>query len=203
MKLEDFKISPQWDTPEGRHACNSFYKEIWQDNEYNRFGIGVEPNDIVVDCGANIGIFSQYAINRGAKKVYAYECGDEEFKYLNINTANNNTIVTTQGYVSDLDSYNNFNLEKIFKTHNLTNIDFIKVDIEGYEYSFILNANTEYFNKVNKWAIELHIFGMFENSPEYFGKVFQIIEKFSFNGFKVSMEHIHKNTNLFMLYASK
>ena len=199
MKLEDFQSSPLWQSDSDLRAKESIYNEIWIDGEYDRFGVSVSNGDIVVDCGANIGIFSQYAIHKGAKEVYSYECGDEEYKYLKINTKNNNRIKVFKGYVSDKD----YNVEKIINDNNLSHIDFLKIDIEGYEYDLILNEKDSFLKRVNKMAIELHNFGMFINSTEYYSKILNLIEKLSLCGFKISFEHIHKNTNLYMLYVSK
>lgn len=198
MKLEDFKLSPNWETEEGSQFYKNVYQEIWTSGEYNRFGVNIQPGDIVVDCGANIGIFSQYAVHNGAKKVYAYECEDEEFKYLKINSENTDKIVPIQAFISKEHS-----IKKIILENNLSEIDFLKLDIEGYEYDLILNEEFYYLSKVKKMAIELHIFGMFDGLNENFINAFNLIEKLSLSGFKVSLEHIHKNTNLFMLYASK
>jgi tRNA G37 N-methylase Trm5 len=197
MKLEDFKISPLWETEAGLKAKENIYNEIWVDNEYSRFGVDIEVGDIVVDCGANIGMFSQFAIHKGAKKVFSYECEDEEYKYLKINTSSNDNIITTQGYVSDLE----YTIEKIINDNNLEFIDYLKIDIEGSEYGLLLNEKDDVLKKVKKIAIELHIFGMFNGSSEYYDKSFRIIEKLSLCGFKISLEQVIKNTNLFMLYA--
>lgn len=199
MKFEDFKASPLWSSDSDVFARQSIYKEIWIDNEYERFGVTINNGDIVVDCGANIGIFSQYAIHRGAKYVYSYECGDEEFNYLKLNTQNNDRIFPIKGYISDTE----YSIKKIIDSNNLSHIDFIKIDIEGFEYDLICNEDESYLKRINKFAIELHNFGLFNNSNEHFIKIFQLIEKLSMCGFKISFQHIHKNTNLYMLYASK
>jgi predicted RNA methylase len=39
----------------------------------------INENDVVVDLGLHIGMFSVWALNRGAKKVYSYEPNDENF----------------------------------------------------------------------------------------------------------------------------
>lgn len=199
MKFEDFFVSPNWQTDDGIKNLENIYNEIWTGGEYSRFGVEIKPNDIVVDCGANIGMFSQYAISRGAQKVFSFECGDEEFKYLQINTANQQNIIPIQGYISDKD----YNIKRIILENNLINIDFLKVDIEGFEYDLIINEDTDFLKRVNKMAIELHIWGMFQNLGENYFKAFQLIEKLSLCGFKLNLEHIHKNTCLYMLYASK
>lgn len=51
----------------------SISKEIFDDKEYEHEGIKINPGDIVVDLGANIGIFTAYALSKGASKVYAAE----------------------------------------------------------------------------------------------------------------------------------
>ena len=47
--------------------------EIFDFNEYNYGEVNIEEGDVVVDLGANIGIFALYALHRKAKKVYCVE----------------------------------------------------------------------------------------------------------------------------------
>ena len=49
-----------------------FYKEIVLENEYSRFDIKVKSGDIVLDCGAFVGIFTQDALDKGASYVYSF-----------------------------------------------------------------------------------------------------------------------------------
>jgi hypothetical protein len=44
---------------------------------------------------------------------------------------------------------------------------------------------------------------MYENNNTEYIKFLDIMEKFSKNGYKISVERIHKNTVLYMLYISK
>lgn len=202
MKFEEFKMNPDWeDWMKG--MFHNFYTEIWDDHEYDRFGIEIANGDVVVDLGASIGLFSQYAVSKGASKVFAFECMDERFELIKENISNTNKITPIYGFISDTSDGNNYNLERIFKDCNVDHIDFMKVDVDGYEYSFILNAPDDLFKKVDKWAMEVHIWGMFDNRADEYIKMMQIIEKFSKNGYKISCEHVHKHTNLYMLYASK
>ena len=61
---------------------NSFQREIYTEGEYDRFGIKIESGDVVLDCGANVGIFAQYALDLGASKIYSYECDEPHFNCL-------------------------------------------------------------------------------------------------------------------------
>lgn len=199
MKASDFEISPLWDYERAIVARQNIFNEIWVDDEYSRYGVDIEVGDVVIDCGANIGMFSKFAIHKGASVVYAYECGEEEYKCLNLNTNQTPNIITTKGYVSDTD----YSIKRIIEENKLERIDYLKIDIEGYEYNLLINEDEDVFTKIKKIAIELHIFGMYSGNTEFFYKSFQIIEKLSKLGYKLNLEHIIKNTNLYMLYASK
>jgi len=59
----------------------SFY-EIFIREDYKN----IENNDIVVDIGSNIGLFTLYAASMGAKKVYSIEPIKETYEYLKFNT---------------------------------------------------------------------------------------------------------------------
>jgi tRNA G37 N-methylase Trm5 len=170
------------------------YKEIWFDHEYSRYGVEVEKNDIVVDCGANVGFFTLYALNKGAKHVYSIECDDRNMESLHYNLEGQNTTIIKE-YVGE--GENNVNIEKILKIVNMPFIDFIKIDIEWAEYDLLMNISDDIMKRVNKWVIEFH--DIWGNSH----LILQILEKFSKNGFDINYEQIHKNSNLALLYVKK
>ena len=89
--FKDFKLNTNW-------TLESFYNEIWTDNEYSRFGVGVNPGDTVVDLGASIGLFSQYAIEQGARRVYAFETDPERCEYIKQNTRASDVYESSTGY---------------------------------------------------------------------------------------------------------
>ena len=170
------------------------YKEIWFDHEYSRYGVEVEKNDIVVDCGANVGFFTLYALDKGAKHVYSIECDDKNMESLHYNLENTNSTIIKEyvGFGGE-----NVDIENIFKRINEPFINFIKIDIEWAEYDLLLNTPDNIMKRINKWVIEVH------DLYSHYYKIFQIIEKFSKNGFVLNLEHVHKDTNLALLYAKK
>jgi len=54
------------------NAFNTFF-EVYVDNEYNKHEVFVSDGDIVLDIGANYGLFSTYALGMGASKVFSVE----------------------------------------------------------------------------------------------------------------------------------
>jgi predicted RNA methylase len=190
MYLYDYKIAEVGDLD----WYQNVYKEIWFDHEYSRYGVEVEKDNIVVDCGANVGFFTLYALNKGAKHVYSIECDDRNMDSLFYNLENTkSTIIKARiGFEEG-----NINIETILQIINKPFIDFMKVDIEWAEYNLLLNTPDNIMRRVNKWVIEFHdIYGNYEN-------IFNIIEKFSKNGFDINYEQIHKNSNLALLYVKK
>ena len=77
MKKELFKY-PKGD----KGVIDDFYREIYDENEYNKHGAKIKAGDIVVDCGAHIGMFSHFALKRGASKVYSFESMEDRYQCL-------------------------------------------------------------------------------------------------------------------------
>jgi len=170
------------------------YKEIWFDHEYSRYGVEVKENDIVIDCGANVGFFTLYALNKGAKHVYSIECDDRNMESLYYNLENKNVTIIKE-YVGFGDG--NIDIKQIFNLINKPFIDFIKIDIEWAEYDLLINTPDDIMKRVDKWVIELH--DIWGNSHS----ILHILEKFSRNGFYINFDQIHKNSNLALLYAKR
>lgn len=195
-------MNKEFKYPKGQEILiKTFIREIYDENEYDRFNINIEEGDIVLDAGANVGIFTQYALDRGASKVIAYECEESNFQYYNENI-NDNRVSCTMGYVG----HNNYDLTKIFEQHNIDKIDFAKIDIEADEWEMFKNMRDEDMIKVGKWAIEFHT--QFYNSNVVINDklsllwgFLQILEKFTLNNYEIKFEHIHKGWDVVHLYA--
>jgi len=64
------------------------YNEIFVDNQYLKYGIGVKDGDVVFDVGANIGLFSRFIANKAQNlKIFAFEPVPTIFKVLESNLA--------------------------------------------------------------------------------------------------------------------
>jgi hypothetical protein len=208
MKKELFKYPK---SEEG--VVDGFYKEIFFDNEYNRHGAKIQGGDVCIDLGAFVGMFSHYALTRGASKVYSVEINPETYKCLVENTKSNPEIKPFLGEVSDQHNGKNlYSIEGIIKDNNLPSVDFVKMDIERAEYPVLINIKNSTLNRVKKWAIEFHL--DWSNSGENWShgpdfhhhntsKLLYVMDKFSSNGFSIALEHIHKQYNIMMLYAWK
>tara|TARA_R110001592_G_scaffold291462_1_gene560837 strand:- start:221 stop:847 length:627 start_codon:yes stop_codon:yes gene_type:complete len=196
-----------------KDVFDDFYKEIFYDNEYNRHGAKVQAGDVCIDLGAFVGMFSHYALTRGASKIYSVEINPESYKHLVNNTKNNPEIKTFLGEVSDQHNGKDlYSLEGIIKDNNLPYVDFVKMDIERSEYPVLINIKDSTLNKVKKWAIEMHL-DWSDNKTRWShgldfhshntSKLLYIMDKFSTNGFNIALEHVHKQYNIMMLYAWK
>lgn len=84
-----------WDTPKGRFwvPAGSDYALPFNLAEqerkiYGEIDRGVRPGDIVLDCGANVGVYVREALEAGARQVVAIELAPENLECLRRNLAN-------------------------------------------------------------------------------------------------------------------
>ena len=64
-----------------------FVKQVYQD-------LNIRKNDIVLDVGSHVGMFSLYAHEKGAKQIYAFEPTETTFKHLSKNLGKHRNIKT-------------------------------------------------------------------------------------------------------------
>lgn len=140
-----------------------------------------EDELVILDIGANIGLFSLHAHDR-AKVIYAVEPTPSHFAklteltkdYSNIrplNYALNNEDAEIDFYIHDGNTTMNSSVNKygkqvkiqgrtigsIIKELGLTHVDFVKCDIEGSEMRAITNQTiSEVKDIVDCWFLELH-----------------------------------------------
>jgi len=81
-----------WDTPHGRywipkgsHYVLPFNLAEQERSIYSLGEVSVRPGDVVLDCGANIGVYTRRALNQGAGRVVAIEPAPENIECLRRN----------------------------------------------------------------------------------------------------------------------
>ena len=156
---------------------------IWLSKEYNKHGFTIKPNDIIIDIGAHIGIFSLYASQFCTNgKILSYEPSTENFELLQYNifqnqiknifpnnfaiSGSNDTVTlyinpdNTAHSICDSTSKSiqvqSRTLQNIFDSNKLDICDYLKLDCEGAEYEIIDSLPNEYFKKIKQIYIEYH-----------------------------------------------
>ena len=196
----------------------AFYDEIIHRHEYDRY-FKIKPHDIVIDCGAFVGIFTNYALSQCASTVINVECELEHWKCLIQNVKSYNAqVIFGRVFQDDIPTTNpnvapSYSIEGIMNLKNLSKVDMVKMDIEGAEWGVLINMDDDVMKRVDRWAIEVHL-EWSQNDTVWAGhgrdfdghflsKLVFVMEKFSKNGFKLNYEQIHKSCRLAMLYAYK
>jgi FkbM family methyltransferase len=138
---------------------------------YQMWDCVIEPGSVVVDLGANIGLFTHGA-SRIAKKVISIEGSPEHYSCLVENNSDRdnvyfcNSIVTGEipadtyipsGRVwTDRKNPIEFTIKKIMEIYQLEKIDFLKIDIEGFEYDVFDSLSPSILSRIDKIACETH-----------------------------------------------
>jgi FkbM family methyltransferase len=159
-----------WDTPKGRwwipEGDDFVLPFNLAEQERKIYGTGaqdVKPGDVVLDCGANIGVFTRPAVEKGAKLVVAIEPAPENIESLKRNfkaeIAAGKVIIVEKGVwdkddtlLLKRDPHNTAadsfvmlkdgsqgvkvpltTIDKLVAELKLDRVDYIKMDIEGAE----------------------------------------------------------------------
>jgi FkbM family methyltransferase len=143
-----------------------FFKFFQNEGTYEQFDVKIDNDDIVIDAGANVGVFSAYAASKGAN-VFAFEPVPETItilkQTLDINKNKFNIVPLalsdktgpakifiapsgngTNSIVEDQHngsiSIQSSTLDDWAEKENIKRIDFIKADIEGAERLMLKGA---------------------------------------------------------------
>jgi len=167
-----------WDTPKGRwwipEGDDFVLPFNLAEQERRIYGTGeqdVKPGDVVLDCGANIGVFTRPALEKGARLVVAIEPAPENIESLKRNfqaeIAAGKVIVVEKGVwdkddvlLLKRDPHNTAadsfvmlkdgsqgvkvpltTIDKLVAELKLDRVDYIKMDIEGAEQRALTGAS--------------------------------------------------------------
>jgi len=153
-------------------------REVIEEQVY-RFWNDVKENDVVLDIGASVGAYTISILDKNPKQIYCVEPSKSLINLLEKNCtsylgdrSNTNTSITyiNNAIVNDRDDQVNvFGSDKFFTPitfselihkYAIKNIDFMKVDCEGGEYSIFTEQNLDFIiNHVKFIAIEIHLKG--------------------------------------------
>lgn len=151
--------------------------------EYHPPGYEIDPDDVVVDVGGNIGAFSvpaATAAHRG--RLFAVEPDEHNHRLLVENLRRNgchNAVAVRQAVtgsggsvrlVTETDSSGHrveagdgpgelvtaVRLADLFDEHKIERCDFLKLDCEGAEYDILATLPAEYFARIRRIALEYH-----------------------------------------------
>jgi FkbM family methyltransferase len=164
-----------WTTPHGQfwvvkdNVDTLFWCLAEQEADiYGDNSMGVQQNDIVIDCGAHFGVFVRKSLDRKAKQVIAIEIAPENIECLRRTFANEiksgRVVVFPKGvwdkegqlilqreartwsaHVSETKDLKGTvvpvtTIDSIVNTLNLSAVNFIKMDIEGGERNALVGA---------------------------------------------------------------
>lgn len=165
----------------------------------------IPQGGIVVDVGANIGIFSLYAAGEGAGAVYAFEpssaaherlsknieangledtvaierCavwgGEETVVRIPLGASPHNRISNSCDLQADTEEVPAASLGKILERHGLDHVELLKMDCEGAEYDILLSAGAETLAKLRDIRVEYHG-----------GRISELDEHLSRHGFRLT-----------------
>ena len=159
---------------------------MWVNRVYTPTNFEIQQNDLVIDIGAHIGIFSLFA-SKFSKNgiIYAFEPVDKNLELLhhNIKINNAHNIIPIDMAVSDktgqkalflydkdTGSHSFYHpeirdrqvivqtttLKDFVKLNKISRIDFLKIDCEGAEYSILRSCPDNIFKIIRKIILEYH-----------------------------------------------
>lgn len=159
------------------------YKEIVYKDDYRLRSDPLPPGAVVVDIGANIGMFSLHvAADHGASRVYAFEPFPESFALLRRNVERNHLdaviaiplAIAGQSGSRELHMQGRHGVHSLFGTsgeavriecitladafarYGIARCDFLKLDCEGAEYEILLNTPSDVYARIHRLALEYH-----------------------------------------------
>ena len=193
---------------------------VWLIEDYEVSGFNINNEDVIIDIGAHIGLFSLFASQYCKNgKIFSYEPIEKNYNILkeNIEVNKIENIISFNSAVSKqtnklkifinsddsahsiFESEKNFievdstTIKSIFDKNKIENCNLLKFDCEGAEYQIIESIPKEYFFKIEKMIIEYHLAN---EKPEMYKK---LIENLKNNSFEIKIKKL--SDSMGMIYA--
>lgn len=157
------------------------YEQFFTDKIYENFFDQIPTLESVIDIGANVGLFTELALRKGADEVKSVEINDvaiDIFKSLHSNKENveliTNAISKGDGEIEIFIDPENSLVSSVFSNHtaNLINsktiktiglndlvkkqTNLVKMDVEGAEFDIFEGASIETLKKIDFLLMEFH-----------------------------------------------
>lgn len=162
------------------HSLWPHFSDIWYHRSYTRFS-AIPRNSVVVDIGANVGVFSLFAA-RTARIVYALEPSSSNFALLRANASNTKNIVPLNAACGGQDGHASLDVSSdpvsfslasasgtdrretvavislgtLFERFEIERCDFLKLDCEGCEFEIILDSDPRLLQRADRIVMEYH-----------------------------------------------
>lgn len=202
------------------------YDEVFRRETYNYNRCRIDNCKVVLDCGANIGVFSRWAELHGAVDIYAFEPEKANYDVLCKNVPNAkcfNVAIGKESAIGKLavheacdghrmisaeirDSYEYseqqisvVSLDSVLTDNTIDRVDLLKIDTEGSELSIFDGLSDNNLAKIDRIVVEYH------NSMLGYDVRLrkQLIDRLYKNGFIVEMVRLDKEDRTQMIYAYK
>lgn len=160
------------------------FANVWLLEEYRRNGFEIKNDDVIIDIGAHIGLFTTYVsqyCKRG--RIFSYEPIKENFELLNENIRSNNLMNVNSNniaisdkngirkiflsndesghsFYTNGDKYvevNTITLNEIIEQNDIQKCNFLKLDCEGAEFEILEGLNEQHYDKIEKICLEYHL----------------------------------------------
>lgn len=188
------------------------YEQFFTDKIYESFFAKnklIDNLDVVIDVGANVGLFTEYCLQKGASKVYSVEINDKAIDtFKQIHGSRENVKLITKGLSAEsgeievyLDPENSLvssviqthtsglsiskkvqmiSLKELLDSENIQHVNLLKIDVEGAEYDIFKSIDSEILSKVDYILMEFH---------DNFGGILrdEILTKLELAGFTYTM----------------